>query len=134
MSTYTTFKQLGIQVYEHTHNEYGTLPKNLTKGDAYCSKRFDVPSRSLYEVFCVESTTNSLTFEEDGQLITIPRRECKGLIPRYRRLDQDSILKQLRKIDLQAKLSIPKTGCQLHGEIDAEVILNGEKYLIPWNY
>ncbi len=34
-----------------------------------------------------------------------------------------------------SKLFIPKTGCQMHGDIDATLTLvDGTVYTIPWNY
>lgn len=48
---------------------------------------------------------------------------------------KDEIKSEIRSKYPKCELNVPKQGCQLHGDIDATLILkNGDKYTIPWNY
>lgn len=112
----------------------GNIPSYICNSNGYSGKKLWYNS-SLYT--CVRSTTNTITINILGKEKTVNRRDClapKGTIPKYKKKTASEILDEIQVNYPNAKLYIPKVGCQLHGDIDAELTIDNQTYYIPWNY
>jgi hypothetical protein len=120
------FKQIGTRG--------GKIPQWALKQNAYKGKQLWY-NKKLYT--CIESSTNTATIDINGIITKVHRKEIlapKNTIPVYKQLTTEELMQQVRKLYPDATIYIPKAGCQLHGDIDATLTINGIKHIIPWNY
>lgn len=112
----------------------GKVPHLSLRNNFYAGKQFWY-KKKLYT--CIESTTNTVTAEIDGKITKVHRKEIlapKDTIPVYKQLTTTELLGQIKKQHPDAELHVPRVGCQLHGDIDATLTINGKTHNIPWNY
>ena len=134
-SPYKTWKDFGVtELSKITGYKGGKIPSWMLKGNGYAGKQLWY-ERKLYT--CIESTTNTVYININGDLTRVHREKIlapKNTIPQYKAKTRSEILKEIQVNYPNASLSIPKVGCQLHGDIDAVLRIDDEEYWIPWNY
>ena len=130
-----TLSDFGIEDYfKQVGTRGGKIPQWMLTKNNYASKQLWY-NKKLYK--CVESTTNTATIEVDGVLKRVNRKEIlapKNTVPVYKQKTTQELLNEIKSRYPDAKLHVPKVGCQLHGDIDATLTIKGVNYIIPWNY
>ena len=112
----------------------GKIPQFMLKQNGYAGKQLYYKNQLFT---CIESTTNTVVINYNNEKIRVNRKEIlapKNTIPVYKRKTEKELLEEIKLKYPNATLSIPKTGCQLHGDIDATLTIKDKSYTIPWNY
>jgi hypothetical protein len=137
---YKTLNNLGIKsfydVVDWRHPRKEDFKSNVLKGKTFRIGR-KLSKATTYLYTCLESDWVS---NKKPAVITYKN----GNIDASTTFFKLKTKKQKSKLQIKqeilnkypnSKLDIPKTGCQLHGDIDATLTLsNGKQFTIPWNY
>ena len=130
-----TLYDFGIKsLSKETGRRGGKIPQYMLKQNGYASKQLYYKNQL---VTCIESTTNTVVINYNNEKIRVNRKEIfapKNTIPIYRRKTKEELLKEIKVHYPDAVLNVPKTGCQLHGDVDATLTVKGKNYTIAWNY
>ena len=127
MSSYTTFKDLGINPVKIPNwswrkpRTYESRNNGLTGKEAIYKGKKDLIVQSFGKT-CI-------LLQNDR----VPLKEIKVHLPDKKRKTIPELLEELKQLYPGCTLHKSR-GCQLHGDVDLILTYNGETKLIPWNY
>lgn len=127
MSEYKTLSELGVPHWHDETLEWRRSWLSEVKSGELIGKKFRTTRGK--EFICEGATKEHILFHN----IKMSRKYAKFLLP-TRRQYTDKEQKQWIKENYPGSVLVLTRGCQLHGDIDATLTLDGTVYTIPWNY
>ncbi len=134
-------QEVGIDHFHDETIDWAHPSKEQLKSSKLVGKQFRIGIRlntaKTYLHTCIDAKWIS---NKKGGCITYKYGEIESKavffrLPVRKQKTEDEIIKEILKKYPNSKLYVPKTGCSLHGDIDATLTLNnGEKINIAWNY
>ena len=126
---YKTLKELGVATW---HPEKLALRRsNLSevKSGELVGKRFMTTKGKIFT--CEKIDKRNVYFNG----IEMNRKYALFKLPTLKQLSTSELIEAIKQRYPGSRLYIPKTGCQMHGDIDATLrLVDGTVYTIPWNY
>ena len=129
MKKYTTLKKLGCPTFHPEELNWRRSHFSEVESGELIGKQFKTNRGKFFT--CKKITKEHVYFYN----IKMDRKYALFLLPTAKQLSVKEQKQWIKNNYPGSNLYVPRTGCQLHGDIDATLtLLDGTVYSIPWNY
>ena len=129
MKKHITLQELGVPTWHPEALAWRKSNLSEVKSGELVGKQFKTTKWKYF--ICKKITKEHVYFYN----IKMDRKYALFLLPTTKQLSIKEQKQWIKDNYPESQLYVPKTGCQLHGDIDATLTLSdGTVYSIPWNY
>ena len=126
---YKSLRELGVPTFHPPILHWRRSYLSEVKSGELIGKEFKTKKGKKF--ICEKITKDNIYFHN----IEMNRKYAYFYLPTVKQLTVSEKINKLKELYPNSRLYVPRTGCQLHGDIDATLTLeDGIVYTIPWNY
>ena len=128
-NVYKTLQELGVPTWHPEVLAWRRSNLSEVKSGGLIGKEFKTTRGKKF--ICEKIDKRNIYFHG----IEMNRKYALFKLPTLKQLNSAQQIEFIKQRYPGSRLYIPKTGCQMHGDIDATLrLVDGTVYTIPWNY